>query len=234
MTASQALAIATDSASVYRVPRRPLLPSPSPTPLRSRHHGYLAALHRRRRLVQHLRRQAPPYHHLRSSSSLTKPIQLTVTAPCSYPLLQHDFSFTYGQPPVLAAYTPPPHCPSPSSAKIVLEWTVTCKDRQFDRILDSVSPGNPWRRLFPDDLCSSAPHGVVCDFFYTSAIPRTSLSSASDMSPTTPPAPSPPPATLTPPSPRNSSLEELIFIEIGGAEGLLVRFRSNFRVSVKF
>ncbi|KAG6405839.1 hypothetical protein SASPL_133433 [Salvia splendens] len=54
--------------------------------------------------------------------------------PSSYLLLQHDFSFTYGQPSVLTAYTPPPHCPSPSSAKIVLEWTATCKGRQFDRI----------------------------------------------------------------------------------------------------
>ncbi|KAM1348209.1 hypothetical protein ACFX2F_002407 [Malus domestica] len=24
----------------------------------------------------------------------------------------------------------------------------------------------PWCSLFPDDLCISAPHGVVCDFFY--------------------------------------------------------------------
>ncbi|KAL1537698.1 peptide-N4-(N-acetyl-beta-glucosaminyl)asparagine amidase A-like [Salvia divinorum] len=65
---------------------------------------------------------------------VTKPIQLLATAPCSYLLLQHDFAFTYGQPPVLADYKPPPHCPAPNSAKIVLEWTATCKGRQFDRI----------------------------------------------------------------------------------------------------
>ncbi|XP_047955729.1 peptide-N4-(N-acetyl-beta-glucosaminyl)asparagine amidase A-like [Salvia hispanica] len=73
---------------------------------------------------------APPTTYF----EVTKPIQLPATAPCSYLLLQHDFAFTYGQPPVLAAYTPPPHCPSPTSAKIVLEWTATCKGRQFDRI----------------------------------------------------------------------------------------------------
>ncbi|XP_050365950.1 piriformospora indica-insensitive protein 2 [Argentina anserina] len=33
------------------------------------------------------------------------------------------------------------------------------------RVLDSVNPDVPWRKLFPDDLCSNGPHGVVCDFF---------------------------------------------------------------------
>ncbi|KAL0435573.1 UNVERIFIED_CONTAM: hypothetical protein Sradi_0265200 [Sesamum radiatum] len=33
------------------------------------------------------------------------------------------------------------------------------------RILESVNSGIPWRSLFPDDLCSSSPHGVVCDYF---------------------------------------------------------------------
>lgn len=33
------------------------------------------------------------------------------------------------------------------------------------RVLESVNPDIPWRSLFPDDLCSSAPHGVVCDLF---------------------------------------------------------------------
>nr|GMD69061.1 piriformospora indica-insensitive protein 2 [Ipomoea batatas] len=31
------------------------------------------------------------------------------------------------------------------------------------RVLEAVNPEIPWRSLFPDDLCSSAPHGVVCD-----------------------------------------------------------------------
>lgn len=33
------------------------------------------------------------------------------------------------------------------------------------RVLDSVNPHIPWRTLFPDDLCSYGPHGVVCDYF---------------------------------------------------------------------
>lgn len=34
------------------------------------------------------------------------------------------------------------------------------------RVLNSVNPTVPWRTLFPDDdLCSSAPHGVVCEYF---------------------------------------------------------------------
>ncbi|KAI3749551.1 hypothetical protein L2E82_20165 [Cichorium intybus] len=32
------------------------------------------------------------------------------------------------------------------------------------RVLESLNPDIPWRSLFPDDLCSSAPHGVVCGY----------------------------------------------------------------------
>ncbi|QCE06730.1 piriformospora indica-insensitive protein 2 [Vigna unguiculata] len=32
------------------------------------------------------------------------------------------------------------------------------------QILHSLNPTIPWRNLFPDDLCLSAPHGVVCDY----------------------------------------------------------------------
>ncbi|KAF7818449.1 piriformospora indica-insensitive protein 2-like [Senna tora] len=32
------------------------------------------------------------------------------------------------------------------------------------QILDSINPAIPWRSLFPDDLCVSGPHGVVCDY----------------------------------------------------------------------
>ncbi|KAG6434549.1 hypothetical protein SASPL_106187 [Salvia splendens] len=110
------------------------------------------------------------------------------------------------------------------------------------RILDSVSPGTPWRSLFPDDLCSSAPHGVACDYFSSAATPHVtelSFGYVSDFSPN--PACSPN-STLNPsllsPFPRlrklmfykcftqsktpfpnfsslsqASSLEELIFIE---------------------
>ncbi|EXB53497.1 hypothetical protein L484_005927 [Morus notabilis] len=33
------------------------------------------------------------------------------------------------------------------------------------RVLDSINSGIPWRSVFPGDLCSSAPHGVVCSYF---------------------------------------------------------------------
>ncbi|KAJ9176467.1 hypothetical protein P3X46_011776 [Hevea brasiliensis] len=33
-------------------------------------------------------------------------------------------------------------------------------------VLSSINSAIPWRTLFPDDLCLSAPHGVVCDYFF--------------------------------------------------------------------
>ncbi|PHU04178.1 Peptide-N4-(N-acetyl-beta-glucosaminyl)asparagine amidase A [Capsicum chinense] len=63
---------------------------------------------------------------------VTKPIKLPRTKSCSQLILEHDFGYTYGKPPILANYTPPLNCPKFS--KIVLEWTATCKGRQFDRI----------------------------------------------------------------------------------------------------
>ncbi|KAK3426950.1 peptide-N4-(N-acetyl-beta-glucosaminyl)asparagine amidase A [Eucalyptus grandis] len=65
---------------------------------------------------------------------VTKPIELPNTKPCSYLILRHDFAYTYGKPPVLANYTPPSTCYSQKFAKIVLEWSATCKGRQYDRI----------------------------------------------------------------------------------------------------
>ncbi|KAG9445915.1 hypothetical protein H6P81_012043 [Aristolochia fimbriata] len=65
---------------------------------------------------------------------VTRPIQVPKTKPCSYVILQHDFGFTYGKPPVTAPYTPPTECPSQNFSKVVMEWTATCKGRQFDRI----------------------------------------------------------------------------------------------------
>ncbi|GKU90980.1 hypothetical protein SLEP1_g4911 [Rubroshorea leprosula] len=65
---------------------------------------------------------------------VTKPIRLPKTQPCVYPILHHDFGYTYGKPPVLANYTPPSYCRSHDFFKIVLEWNATCKGRQFDRI----------------------------------------------------------------------------------------------------
>ncbi|XP_038685028.1 peptide-N4-(N-acetyl-beta-glucosaminyl)asparagine amidase A [Tripterygium wilfordii] len=65
---------------------------------------------------------------------VTKPIRVPKTQPCEHLVLQHDFGYTYGKPPVLAHYTPPSNCPSQHFSKIVLEWNATCKGRQFDRI----------------------------------------------------------------------------------------------------
>ncbi|KAI8574119.1 hypothetical protein RHMOL_Rhmol01G0329600 [Rhododendron molle] len=65
---------------------------------------------------------------------VTKPIQLPKTKPWSYLLLQHDFGFTFGSPPVLANYTPPSNCPSQNFSRIVLQWEATCKGTQYDRI----------------------------------------------------------------------------------------------------
>jgi Leucine-rich repeat (LRR) protein len=36
------------------------------------------------------------------------------------------------------------------------------------QVLNSLNPTIPWRSLFPDDFCLSAPHGVVCDFYPSS------------------------------------------------------------------
>ncbi|KAJ4982417.1 hypothetical protein NE237_033254 [Protea cynaroides] len=58
---------------------------------------------------------------------VTKPMELPKTKSCSYLILQHDFGFTFTQPPVLANYTPPLNCSSQGFSKIVLEWTATCK-----------------------------------------------------------------------------------------------------------
>ncbi|XVF32359.1 hypothetical protein REPUB_Repub17cG0075100 [Reevesia pubescens] len=33
------------------------------------------------------------------------------------------------------------------------------------QVLSSINSDIPWRTLFPDDLCSYPPHGVVCDYF---------------------------------------------------------------------
>ncbi|KAK8706269.1 hypothetical protein V6N13_049842 [Hibiscus sabdariffa] len=65
---------------------------------------------------------------------VTKPINVPPTTPCTLSVLQHDFGFTYGKPPVLANYTFPSHCPHHEFSRIVLEWTATCRGRQFDRI----------------------------------------------------------------------------------------------------
>ncbi|KAH9729239.1 ROP-interactive CRIB motif-containing protein 7 [Citrus sinensis] len=78
------------------------------------------------------------------------------------------------------------------------------------QVLDSVNPTIHWRSLFPDDLCSSPPHGVVCDYFTISTndtvssqtetvhITELSFGYVSDYSP-------------NPPCNANSTLNPLIF-----------------------
>ncbi|MBA0859438.1 hypothetical protein Goshw_006901 [Gossypium schwendimanii] len=65
---------------------------------------------------------------------VTKPINVPNTKPCSITVLQHDFGYTYGKPPVFANYAFPSNCPFQGFSKIVLEWNATCEGRQFDRI----------------------------------------------------------------------------------------------------
>ncbi|KAJ3702195.1 hypothetical protein LUZ61_005900 [Rhynchospora tenuis] len=64
---------------------------------------------------------------------VTRPIPVPRTQPCSLLLLQHDFAYTYSQPPATSSYTPP-SCLTRTPSLIVLEWNATCKGRQFDRI----------------------------------------------------------------------------------------------------
>ncbi|RRT52680.1 hypothetical protein B296_00044583 [Ensete ventricosum] len=45
--------------------------------------------------------------------------------------------------------------------------------------LESINPSIPWRSLYPDDLCLSGPHGIVCDLFPSSS----SSSAKADASP---------------------------------------------------
>lgn len=83
-------------------------------------------------------------HSIPSSSSpfpttffeVRRPIPVPKSKPCSTLVLEHDFSYTYGSPPVTSIYSPPSHCPfvGLSPSRIILEWTAACSGRQFDRI----------------------------------------------------------------------------------------------------
>ncbi|XP_057798149.1 piriformospora indica-insensitive protein 2-like [Salvia miltiorrhiza] len=126
------------------------------------------------------------------------------------------------------------------------------------QILESVSPDTPWRSLFPDDLCSSAPHGVACDYFSAAATPHVTELSFGYVSDYTPNPPCNPNSILNPsllaPLPRlrklmfykcfahtqtpfpnfsvlnhTSSLEELIFIENPALTGSLHGKIGNLR-----
>ncbi|CAN4093218.1 unnamed protein product [Withania somnifera] len=73
-------------------------------------------------------------------------------------------------------------------------------------VLESINPDIPWRSLFPDDLCSSSPHGVLCDYFelqdkssttFTAHVTELNLGYVSDYAPNAP---------CTPKSTLNASL----------------------------
>ncbi|KAH6754991.1 ROP-interactive CRIB motif-containing protein 7 [Perilla frutescens var. hirtella] len=66
------------------------------------------------------------------------------------------------------------------------------------RIMESVNSDIPWRTLFPDDICSSAPHGVVCDYFSDAAIPHITELSFGYVSDYSPNPPCNPNSTLNP------------------------------------
>lgn len=98
-----------------------------------------ANLHKTKLLPPTLFSQLSATTHLNETQptryfEVTKPIRLPKTKPCSYPILSHDFGYTYGQPPVLTNYTPPSHCTTHRLSKIVLDFEATCKGTQFDRI----------------------------------------------------------------------------------------------------
>lgn len=67
------------------------------------------------------------------------------------------------------------------------------------RVLDSVNSAVPWRSIFPDDLCASGPHGIVCDYYFSSSsdslpdsvhVTELSFGYVSDNSPNPPCSPS--------------------------------------------
>ncbi|KAL5863807.1 hypothetical protein ACOSQ3_001321 [Xanthoceras sorbifolium] len=95
-----------------------------------------------------------------------------------------------------------------SSQQLVLDLP---EQESVYQVLDTVNPTIPWRSLFPDDICSSAPHGVVCDYFIepttngtvtfqaeTVHITELSFGNVSDSSP-------------NPPCTPNSTLSPLLF-----------------------
>ncbi|KAJ4968888.1 hypothetical protein NE237_015589 [Protea cynaroides] len=147
----------------------------------------------------------------------------------------------------------------------IVAYTVSSTSLYYDeqeslyQVLDSINSGIDWRSLFPDDLCNSAPHGIVCDYFsdengtITPHITELNFGYVSDFSPN-------PPCTFNSMfSPRLSSfiylrklffyrcftetqvsfpgflstlgstLEELVFIENPSMVGTLTGKLGNFR-----
>ncbi|KAK9292766.1 hypothetical protein L1049_020746 [Liquidambar formosana] len=68
----------------------------------------------------------------------------------------------------------------------------TLEQESLYQVLESINSAIDWRTIFPDDLCDSPPHGVVCDFFpdsdgdSTPQITELSFGYVSDFSPNPP------------------------------------------------
>ncbi|KAM0944644.1 putative peptide-N(4)-(N-acetyl-beta-glucosaminyl)asparagine amidase [Dioscorea sansibarensis] len=89
---------------------------------------------------------------------VTKPISVPDSTSCSALLLQHDFAYTYGKPPVTAPYSFPSHCPRNPPSKVVLEWTATSHGRQFDSIFGVWLSGV---ELLRSCTAEPSPNGIV-------------------------------------------------------------------------
>jgi len=77
--------------------------------------------------------QSRTHDHPMLYFEVTKPIELPKEKSCSVQVLNQEFGFTYGEPPVLVEYSPSPKCQK-NWKKVVMEWKATCKGKQFDRI----------------------------------------------------------------------------------------------------
>ncbi|CAI9088265.1 OLC1v1022551C1 [Oldenlandia corymbosa var. corymbosa] len=63
---------------------------------------------------------------------VTRPLPFdSLNASCTLPVLTHNFSNTYGRPPVSMRYSPPLNC---RWTNVVLEIQISCQGEQYDRI----------------------------------------------------------------------------------------------------
>ncbi|PIN04713.1 Leucine-rich repeat (LRR) protein associated with apoptosis in muscle tissue [Handroanthus impetiginosus] len=52
------------------------------------------------------------------------------------------------------------------SAFVISQPPLNAAEQEYVyKVLESINSDISWRALFPDDLCSTAPHGVICDYF---------------------------------------------------------------------
>ncbi|GAA0173935.1 hypothetical protein LIER_27435 [Lithospermum erythrorhizon] len=71
---------------------------------------------------------SPPQYYF----EVTQPLPTSPLTPsCTLPLFNHNFSNTYGQPPITIPYSPPKNC---AWTHATLQFTSACKGNQYDRI----------------------------------------------------------------------------------------------------